>query len=124
MKVKCINGDFSNSESITVKAILTVGDDHLLPKEGHEYEIIGYYHRGGKEGYELAEIDTTKFGYNAKLCFNKERFVISDDTFVPNAMLEDWVGFGSGLCRKVNFYMEIPNIVNLKGDYKYEPRKD
>jgi len=107
MKVRCVNSDFSKSESEIIKAILIVGDDHLLPKEGQEYEVIGHAHLNGIDGYELAEIDTLKFGYDSKLVFEEKRFVISDDTFVPNAVLDDF-GFGNGLCRKVNFYMEYP----------------
>ena len=105
MVVTCIDDDFSESESDIVKAILTVGDDLLLPKKNKNYEVIGFGNLYGKERYELAEIDTTKHGYQKRLLFEKRRFMICNDSFVPNAVLTgpDNLG-GSGLCRKVNFY--------------------
>ena len=109
MKVTCIDADFTENPSELLDAIIKVGDDFLLPKEGHEYEVIGYAHIDGVEGYELAEIDTIKHGYGKKLLFEKRRFIISDDTFIPNAVLEgkDNIG-GTGLCRKVNVYLTLP----------------
>ena len=117
MKVTCISGDFSKSSNEIVKAILLVGDEHLLPKEGQQYEVIGYANIDGVEAYEFSEIDTLAHGYDKKLVFCKNWFVISDDTFVPNAVLND---FGGTLCRKVNFYIDIPIDINLEGDYEYK----
>ena len=115
MIVTCIDDDYSGEhQPEVVKAILKVGDDFLLPKKGNKYEVIGYADLDGVEAYELAEIDTIKHGYNRKLVFNKSRFIISDDTFIPNAVLkgEDNLG-GSGLCRKVNFYLDF-NYKNIR----------
>lgn len=118
MKVRCINGDFSDADTEVVKAILKVGDDFLLPKEGQEYEVIGHASLNGIEAYELAEIDTLKYGYETKLLFGKRRFIVSDDTFVPNAVLKDSIG--SGLCREMKFYIEMEIPLKLKGDYEFK----
>jgi hypothetical protein len=70
MIVKCIDGDFTSyDQPEVVKNILLVGDDDLLPKEGREYELAG--------------IDTHNYG--ARLVFNIDRFIVIDDTFVPNS---------------------------------------
>ncbi|HWY13220.1 MAG TPA: hypothetical protein VN026_17920 [Bacteroidia bacterium] len=106
MKVRCIDANFSENQGDLLKAIFKVGDDFLLPKEGEEYEVIGYADIDGVEAYEFAEIDTIKHGYDKKLVFGKRRFVVSDDTFVPNAVLKNNLG-GSGLCREVNFYLSF-----------------
>jgi len=104
MKVKCINADFSKSKEDVVKSILLVGDNDLLPKENEEYEVIGCGLFDDGEGYELAEIDTSHYG--KKLLFDIKRFIVSDDTFIPNALTDDW-GFGKRPCKKINFYVNL-----------------
>ena len=91
MKVKCINGDFSNSNCKAVRNILLVGDDHLLPKEGEVYEVIGYANweiypglDGSVHAYELDLPDHSHYG--SRIVFLKDRFEIFDETFVPNAV--------------------------------------
>lgn len=119
MIVTCIDdGNWidSDPEDSIVKAILMVGDDHLLPKKGNKYEVIGHGIIDGIDCYELAEIDTLKYGYAKKLLFNKTRFVIYDDTFIPNAVT-DPLGNHSGLCRKLNFYLSLNiNHDNSRGN--------
>lgn len=111
MKVKCINGDFSNTNCEAVENILLVGDDDLLPKEGLVYEVIGYGHwedspghNGPADAYELDLPDHSHYG--VRILFNKDRFEIVDETFVPNAVC-DRDPFKGELVRKVNVYMEL-----------------
>jgi len=87
VKVICINGDFSETDSDVVKNILKVGDDELLPKEGQIYEVIGYasFLKDGKEIKAYILDLPSSEAYGTRLCFKRERFEIYDDTFVPNS---------------------------------------
>lgn len=106
MIVKCINGDFSDSDSEVIKAILLVGDDGCLPKEGELYEVIGFhFFPKGVEAYELAEVEDSSH-YGKKLVFCKERFETVDES-LPNNFYDETIG----PCRIYNFSwnsLEIP----------------
>jgi len=111
MKVKCINGDFRNSNCEAVRKILLVGDDDLLPKEGEVYEVIGYAcwesypgFDGPVHAYELDLPDHSHYG--ARIVFLKDRFEIFDETFVPNAVC-DKEPFKGDLVRKINFFVSM-----------------
>lgn len=107
MVVRCIDDDFPEPHTEVVKAILLVGDDHLLPKKGKEYEVIGYGHfSNGQEGYELAEIQTLAYGYNKRLLFLKSRFEIVSDEFVPNAY-DKVLGYP---CMEYKLYLQMPKF--------------
>jgi len=99
MIVKCINDKFDEENKI-LKAIKLVGDDYLIPKLDQEYEVIGYGDFKKRKGYLLKEIDTSIYG--ARLFFNEDNFMIIDDSFMPNIILED-----GHLAREVLLYMEI-----------------
>jgi len=87
MIVRCIKEDYTKSSSEVVQAILKVGDDHLLPKKGQEYEVIGFAHfKGGKEAYLLDGLDTTNYG--SQVCFCKEDFEYVKDSYKPNGICE------------------------------------
>ena len=111
MKVLCINGDFSNTTCEAVKNILKVGDTHLLPQEGEIYKVIGYAswhnHPDKKEStgsYELELPDHSQYGI--QLVFNKNRFVVVDNTFTPNHIVQegDWQG---ELVEIINMYTSV-----------------
>lgn len=106
MIVRCINDNFKPVHEIAIKtleAIRIVGDDHLIPKVGCEYEVIGYLHdeENDVEAYLFAEIDTSAYG--CRLHFLKEHFEVSDDTFVSNTyMMTD---FYEGPAREVSLHI-------------------
>lgn len=103
MIVKCINDNYSDSKSPIVQAILTVGDNDCLPKKDGLYEVVGYYDykdpetKEQKTAYILeGEGLENSINYGAKLVFPSEKFIVHDDTFVPNFVTED-----GSLVRKV-----------------------
>lgn len=109
MKVKCIRDIDPNDPKLSevARRILLVGDNHLLPKIGEVYEVIGYarwdeyeFPDGTKapaDAYEL-DIESSEH-YGAKLVFSKRYFEVYDDAFVPNHVDDD-----GNLCRKVNMF--------------------
>lgn len=95
MKVKCINDDWSNVLPNTIAAyVLKVGDP--MPEKGKEYEVIGV----SEAGYELGGLDFSAYP-GGRMLFKKERFEISDDTFVPNAV------YNGTPVRMVNMYFSL-----------------
>lgn len=111
MKVKLINDDWSNvSENSVAYLVLKVGDP--MPIRGEEYEVIG----SSKEGYELAEFDYSNYP-SGRLLFKKERFIITDDSFVPNCVYD-----GSS-ARKLNFYLSIDYPISSFGKMPRKKKK-
>ncbi len=104
MKVICIDDDFTKCKIEAVKNILKVGDNGCLPQKGQVYEVIGYVYwdeydeRKNVWAYILDGLESTE-SYGVKLSFNKKRFEVYDNTFVPNHISAD-----GNIVRKVTMH--------------------
>lgn len=112
MNVRFIDDDWSGPRHEIIDRILQVGDDHLLPKKGEVYEVIGYgywdYYEFPDgtvlENVEAYEIDIEgSENYGSKLLFLKKRFeTICDNTYdslTPNHVMDDGT-----LCKEIQTY--------------------